>query len=410
MIKVLWYGDFLRSTGFGNVSEAIISRLMKTGKYEFTVLGVNYFGDPYNMPSSPYHQFKDIPVYPAQEGSDPFGKGQLIRLLMKGDFDMLFVLQDTFNMTSLNDSLKNLLGLKKIPYVFYFPVDSDLRKEWVEKGVLTASHPVAYTQYGAEQVRDHAPDAKVEIIPHGVDTGLFYPLDSEERKAFRQKEIGVSGDDFVVTNVNRYQPRKDLPRTVVAWTKIKKRIPNSKLCLHMNLSNQVDNSKELAGFIRRYVSEEMQKDIMWQSSAGDGVPIEDMRKIYGASDVIISTTTGEGWGMSTTEAMACKVPVVVPDHTSLREIVGGERGYLTKCNDFSVLTRGIDNVTMRPVVDVDSLAAQVGLVYEDRDKTREAKVEAAYQWVQERCNWDEIAARWDELFQRAVKEKRGSES
>ena len=60
MIKVLWYGDFLRASGFGNVSEEIISRLMD--RYDFTVFAVNYFGDPYNIESSPYYRFRDIPV------------------------------------------------------------------------------------------------------------------------------------------------------------------------------------------------------------------------------------------------------------------------------------------------------------------------------------------------------------
>jgi glycosyltransferase involved in cell wall biosynthesis len=108
--------------------------------------------------------------------------------------------------------------------------------------------------------------------------------------------------------------------------------------------------------------------------------------------------------------MACKVPVVVPNHTSLREIVGASRGYLANCNDFSVLPRGLDNATMRPIVDVDDLAAKVMCVHERRDEVREnpefdVKVSNAYEWIQEECNWDKIAARWDELFQRAVEEK-----
>ena len=34
-IKVLWWSDFLRHTGFGNVAEEIVSRLQKTGKYAY---------------------------------------------------------------------------------------------------------------------------------------------------------------------------------------------------------------------------------------------------------------------------------------------------------------------------------------------------------------------------------------
>ena len=45
-----------------------------------------------------------------------------------------------------------------------------------------------------------------------------------------------------------------------------------------------------------------------------------MRSLYGAADLLLTTSLGEGWGLPVTEALACGTPVVVPMHTSLMEI------------------------------------------------------------------------------------------
>jgi glycosyltransferase involved in cell wall biosynthesis len=63
-----------------------------------------------------------------------------------------------------------------------------------------------------------------------------------------------------------------------------------------------------------------------------GFTREYLNKVYNAADCLMSTSLGEGWGLTTTEAMASCTPVVVPNNTAFTEIVGEnhERGYLVK--------------------------------------------------------------------------------
>ena len=48
-IRLLWMGDSPAvSTGFGRVSQGVLERLLQTGKYNISVLGINHpIGDPH---------------------------------------------------------------------------------------------------------------------------------------------------------------------------------------------------------------------------------------------------------------------------------------------------------------------------------------------------------------------------
>jgi glycosyltransferase involved in cell wall biosynthesis len=409
MIKVLWYSDFLVPTGFGNVAEEILSRLLKTGKYKFTVIGINYDGTPYDIPDSPYYRLKGVPVHPAEFRGDMLGRQRLLNFLARADIDVLFALQDTFNMSHMDGPLRAVRAAKKWKYIYYFPVDGPLNKEWVDKAVCTADYPVVYTKFGLEEVRMHDESTKIPTIYHGVDRDVFYPMDPKERREFRKTFLKATDKNFVVTNVNRNTVRKDLPRTILAWRHLRQRLRRAKLYLHTDVSDPA--GYDLERFIKLHIPPEMQDDISYPDPLfmrKFGMPKEAMRNIYGASDVVVSTSLGEGWGLSTTEAMACKVPVIMPMHTSSIEIVGDDeqRGWLAPCENHFVLQQH-DNYQIRPLVSHYDLMCKM-LEVSANPGIVEEKTEAAYTWVKRRCNWDEIAKQWDALFTRAHRQARSA--
>jgi glycosyltransferase involved in cell wall biosynthesis len=404
-IKVLWYSDFLRHTGFGNVAEAIMSRLLKTGKYEFTALGINYMGEPYNIPESDYYQFKNVPVYPAEIRDNLLGHGKLRQLLQKTKYDIFFTLQDTFNMMDLKNDILEAKKCKKFKYIFYFPIDGDIHEDWVADGVKVADYPVVYTDYGKKMINEIDPAILLRKIYHGVDEKEFYPFEKEEeRKAFRAEYFNANDKDFVITNVNRNQPRKDLPRMIMAFQKFCQKYPEipAKLYLHCHPNDSA--GLKIVKFARKYLDKKLYNSFCFPDSSrlgSNGVPVSVLRKIYAGSDVLTSTTLGEGWGLSTSEAMACKVPVVMPNNTSLTEIIGAneERGYLADCSKEWFCQQVIDNDIIRPITDIDSLVEKWYSVYKNKEEAKK-KAEAAYAWVQN-YTWDKIAKIWDDLFTEA---------
>lgn len=415
-IKVLWYSDFLRHTGFGNVAEEILKRLEATGDYEFYVIGINYDGSPYHKPypGNEYLHLKEALVWPAlsplRMGQDSiFGWNRLSEFLVTKDFDIFFALQDAFNMAIVKEAIVKSRAIKNYKYIFYFPVDGDFKHQWFTDAVQIADYPITYSDFGIKKIKEIMPDFEINKIPHGIDLNVFKPFDSEEeRSEFRKDYFAVNKDEFLISNINRNQPRKDLPRCMMAFSEFCKRYPeiNAKLYLHCHPQDTAGH--KIHDIASKYLNNLALNKIISPDPellGKNGFSIDKMAKIYAASDLVTSTTFGEGWGLSTTEAMACKTPVVMPDNSALSEIVGVDRGYLVKSGgdmqDYVV--QKYDNELLRPITDMDDLISKWKFVYDNRDDAK-IRAENAYKWLQN-FNWDDIVKQWDVLFKEAYNAK-----
>jgi len=398
-IKMLFYGDAPTvATGFGTVSRNILTELHNTGKYDISVLGVNYWGDPHSFP---------FPIWPVGIGSrDPYGRQRCLdKMAQDFDYDVLFLLQDSFILESfMAKGLPQLRQLKKFLTVGYFPIDGVPKKRWVDC-MNMFDVPVTYTEFAKRECILACPSIanKLHVLPHGANLQDFYPLSREEIDNFRQEYFGKHASKFIITNVNRNQQRKDIPRLMLAFKEFKKRRPNSVLYLHMAPRDQGwDLIETVTG-----VGLRLNEDVLFPGNnfgPNQGFPIDVVNKIYNASDVVASTTLGEGWGLSTVEAMACKTPIVFPDNTALTEIIGEDRGFLVKSgetpDDFTVLPH--DNEVLRPVTSVVDMAEKLLLVHDNRELATE-RVENAYKWLTTNLVWKkDIVPKWDKLITGAV--------
>jgi len=398
-IKILYYGDSPTvATGFGTVSRNILGGLHATGKYDISVLGVNYWGDPHSMP---------FPIWPVGIGSsDPYGRQRVFDKMLKDfSFDILFLFQDSFILESfMAQGLPKLRQAKSFTTVGYYPVDGVPKKRWINC-MNMFDVPVTYTEFGKrESILACPPIAdKIRVIPHGVNTKDFYPLSRQDAQRFRQEYFGKHASKFIVTNVNRNQQRKDIPRMLLAFKEFKRRRPNSTLYLHMAVKDQGWDLAEVIPAMGLVMNEDV---LLPGGNFGpnQGFPLDIVNRIYNASDVIASTTLGEGWGLSTVEAMACKTPVVFPRNTALSEIVQEDRGYLVKSgatpNDYIVFPN--DNEVLRPVTSVTDLAETLIHIYDNPEEAKK-RAEVAYSWVTSNLCWDKhIVPLWDTLLSAAV--------
>jgi len=92
---------------------------------------------------------------------------------------------------------------KPFKSICYYPVDSIIKQEWANNLVLI-DYLVAYSEFGKQETLKRL-DREIYVIPHGVNTGEFYPLPQDEVKNFRAKYFGQLADKFIITNVNRNQ-------------------------------------------------------------------------------------------------------------------------------------------------------------------------------------------------------------
>lgn len=416
--RILWYSDSPTCiTGFGGVARNLLKDICPVGKYDLTVLGINYSGEPFDMDAYPYLKpNKDnalTGLWPAMHNGDVYGMGKFIEFIRRGNFDVIFMLQDPFILKAVMPTITQAFeGLAKRPkFIFYFPIDCLPKADWVTEAIAKTDYPVTYTEFAKQAVNALAPDLKLKVIYHGVDTKTFYPILGPARKLIRQALFpGLPEDIFVVLNVNRNQQRKDLNRTFAAFAKFHKKATKSFLFIHAALNDVGGNLIEIAEAHGLVAGRDWSYPDPAVFNNVKGVPIEMVNQLYAAADVVVSSTLGEGWGLSLTEAMACKKPVLFPRNTSIQEIIGvnEERGTFIKCGgpDHTIALGVQDNGRVRPLVHVDDFADTLLNIYRYPSKYAK-RAEAAYQWVQGHT-WESKAQEWVKVFDEALEARETS--
>jgi len=408
--RVLVLADFACATGFAQVAENIVAQLLKdpTASYQIDVVGINYFGVPNDWQSA----YPRIRVFPASflANGDVFGRSAFLSMLSSGAYDLCWILQDTFNIEPIaNDILKirNSLaesGAKTFRYIFYFPIDAKPKENWIKEAVSKSDYPVVYTKYGYDECLKFDPGLKdkLKIIPHGIDPTVFKPLPKEEVEQFREKFfMGMVKDKFLVTNVNRNQPRKDIARTLQIFRLFKNIVPNAVLYLHMKNQDVAYTITEVARLYDLIPDEDFIYPLDFNEH--DGIGVQYVNAIYNSSQVVMTTTLGEGWGLSMTEAMIAGTPVIAPNHTALTEILGDDRGTLVtagkSANDWIVLPR--DNERQRPIVSVAEYVDKLVWIYNNYALAKE-RAEKARTFVLDNWTWDKVGDQWRKVFQDAL--------
>jgi glycosyltransferase involved in cell wall biosynthesis len=142
----------------------------------------------------------------------------------------------------------------------------------------------------------------------------------------------------------------------------------------------------------------MQERLVVTSSeitAAAGVPRSFLKNIYCSFDVHLSTTLGEGWGLTQAESMRCKIPNIVPDWSGLSEWARGGVAYVP-CTSTLVNTGGIN--TIGGIADKGLYIQELNKMYYDPEY-RSSIAEAGYRLVsQEKFNWKNIADQFDKAF------------
>lgn len=387
MAKILWYGDILSNTGFARVTHSILEHLANT--HEIVAFGINYNGDPHNLPYK---------VYPAAASnpSDRFGIGRLPQVVQKEKPDFIVCLNDIWIVNQVWERIHLLKDSLDFKFIAYFPVDSayyvssmlDYIKDW--------DFAITFTVEQAHRLLAQGVQPRLfGVVPHGLDQGKFFPIEQNEaRKALRLPE-----DKFIVLNANRNQPRKQIDLTIKAFVEFAVDKPDTLLYLHMS-------EKDLGWDVRALFDTEMKRKglssanrmIMTTTNIDytNAPPDELLNKIYNSCDVGINTANGEGWGLVPFEHASCRKPLVLPNHTSFGDIWKGA----ALLADVAAWVYDKDLGVERGIVNVGDVAEKLTKLYTDKDFYKNT-AEACFKVTQNPAyRWDRIA----EAFNKAMEE------
>jgi len=356
--NILFFGDFGCTTGFGSVSKQLIDHWTKMLNSEdrISVLALN------NFAKEAYEYNDKVVVIPAlntkeERDKDPYCRNTLLKFMFNMKFTHVFLFNDVEIFNPLKDYIsdirkKQIKTLKQsFKTIIYFPIDSAPRKEDLDV-LKIINHQFTYTEYAKEMVLQKITSAKyLEVAHHGTDSKSFYPLVEKNRK-----RLSINAD-FVFGSVNRNSARKDIASLIMAFYHLKTQIKEPKICLYLHM-NPLDaygvNIERLCDRLDLVYGHDVICPKDFNENAG--VSNEDLNEIYNAMDCFVTTTTAEGWGLSVVEAMACKVPVIAPMHTSLKEITNdGNLVYPVKELKPNVFVQDYEKIRMQS--DVQEVAS-----------------------------------------------------
>lgn len=352
LILADWHGA---STGFGTVTNNILPYIQAHyGKDLLIVMvAINYFGEEYTVGNLTVVSAKNYFVPEPQaagEGQpmkviepDPFGRHSFLRILAIDEvgFDLCFIIQDLSIVSDLAVTMKEMKKYKQaqnkrnFKSLVYMPVDAKLTKAELYN-IDFFDTIVTYNEFSRNEIVRNRPELlkKVKKIPHGNSSKDFFPMPEQEVAEFRKAYFGDNADKIIFANINRNQPRKAIGETILAFIEAKKEWALERqpfLYLHMMEKDPLMWGYDLKKiFAQTDLVENVDYMIAPQEffTKSNGAPISLLRSIYNAVDICITTTTGEGWGLSVTEAFACRKPVILPLNTSLIEISNnGQRAY-----------------------------------------------------------------------------------
>ncbi len=392
-IKVLVIGDGVIPTGFARVLHSVIKK-MPEEEYDFHHLALNYTGDP--------HEFKHS-IYPARLSgvpSSPLGFERMPAMLSHIKPDIIFILNDIWIIEQYLKIIKEVYNYKATPkIVVYFPVDGEgYRKDWFDDFDMV-SQTCVYTEFGKKQIHDVYPGMNVKIIPHGIDTEDFYPI-KEDRQEFKNEFYDgnktIDPDSFIIMNANRNQPRKMIDVALLGFTIFAKDKDDVRYHHHAGLKDTGWDVIALAKIYSREFGFDVSKKLILSNNNTmlQMVSDEKLNEYYNASDLGITTSTGEGWGLTAMEHIVTGAPQLVPNHSACTEIYSDCAYMLEPTATF----RGYDTLLKRKYIVAETVAEALEDIYSNKELYNELAKKGYDKFTSSKYSWTNIAKLWDNVF------------
>jgi glycosyltransferase involved in cell wall biosynthesis len=202
-------------------------------------------------------------------------------------------------------------------------------------------------------------ESRFRTIPIGIDTELFYPMDSIRREPGRiittnSADMPLKGLYYLLHAVKAVLNIRPLKLTIVGTPKkdgeVEKLIKQLELAPYVNFTGRIDHER----FVREYAKAEL----------------------------AVVPSLYEGFGLPVGEAMACRVPVISTTGGALPEVAG-------------------DAAKLVPPRNISALKEAILELLED-SKQREALAEKGYKRVLSEFTWEKTAIETAEAYREVI--------
>jgi len=405
MKRILAYMDFDCPTGFGNVSKNLFERL--TPFFEKNDIQVDVCATNYGNKETLYYH-KNVTVYNAKSFaknmSDKWYRDGFLKLLQSKPYDLVWMMNDLpvidafMSLMPVIRESKVKLMHPMFKLLLYTPIDSNPDPSWF-KHAKDFDQIITYTKYGFDEIQKIKRLKNLDIIPHGFDTKNFY---AHSDKKESRKRAGIPQDKFVIGTVNKNQPRKDMANALIAFAEFKNLIPNSNsfLYLHTYFDDPTGVNLRSVGDRLGLVFDKDYSMPMHKKYTDGAYTLSDMNDVYNSFDVFLTTSTAEGWGLTLTEAICCKLPIIFGYHTSQKEIAAPLKS--GKCTELIKSVQIHDGNAIRYKLNPTEIAKWMNFFYKQYQAEEKENFDK-YDEVIKKYNWDSIAKQWSTIITKLLK-------
>jgi glycosyltransferase involved in cell wall biosynthesis len=210
--------------------------------------------------------------------------------------------------------------------------DRDYYSILVPRALRRADRVIAVSSNCKRELCEHlaVPAERIAVVPPAIEPGRFHPRSEEEIERVTQAH-GVRGPYILYTGT--VEPRKNLVSLLNAYAALPQALRDAFTLVLAGGQGWLD------GDIRRRLDELSTMRIITTGYVSDA----DLPALYSGARLFVYPSLYEGFGMPPLEAMACGVPVITSNNSSLPEVVG-DAGVMVSATDIDELSSAIERV------------------------------------------------------------------
>jgi glycosyltransferase involved in cell wall biosynthesis len=194
---------------------------------------------------------------------------------------------------------------------FFHPVEALRMKTLVRWSAKRASHIMTISEFSAADIARRCDFPRERItVAHLAASPDFHPRDKAQSQEHLARKYGLTVP--FILYVGRIQARKNLPRLVEAYARLRKQGLDEKLVM---VGKKDWQSEQLLEKIKQLG---LQESVVFPGF----VPFEDLPIFYNAAEVFVFPSFFEGFGLPVVESMASGVPTITSFGSSLEEVAG----------------------------------------------------------------------------------------
>lgn len=189
----------------------------------------------------------------------------------------------------------------------------------------------------------------IRTIYNGVDTNIF-----KYRKSLKRESLGLIGKKVLLGVASPWSERKGFSD----YLKLRSKLDNNYSIIMIGLSKED---------IRK-----LPEGIIGIEKIADQI---ELAEYYSMADIVLNLSSQETFGMTTIEAMACGIPIIVYNKTASPELITKETGKIVCFGDIEGLVTAIEEIINKGVRIYRKSCRQRVLDIFDKDKCFEKYIQ-----------------------------------